>query len=1571
MKLSSSDTVNGFARHFRQIAFLLLFSGAVPLFVNNALAQGAAVRGPAPLGDRPIMSELMGETGPNVLVIYDNSGSMSRASMPDTIDHQFGAVDYYLQFTDGAVNNYNGSYTSRATKELDTPNSLTSASRKIAIASKVARDVYTHPVNLIPGFNRLAYNPTVTYSPPQVVGGFANLPAWAKTIYGTDSTGGADVVTYPDMNKQNTNNWTRVPTTGSVNSNNEYWQDWPLGTSGNTVRITNLISTVPQYNCGPNYVGSSCTIAQRFVMPRGGQSNFYLEVSTSNNNTNSEYIRKLKRYFPNIDDPEIAELFTFYCNDSGNTFVDNNGDGKSRLAGLTWRGCQTMALPLHYYKSSVKWCKAENKAATSAIYNKTTRDPFFPGYSSPSNSTRHGFGDGKDCVADTDPKFTKKVYPYPYFHYPYGDHPSINKYDNTKFNPFIPVVLDLSDAGAGRTYEHHYLNDQGDLGIIKRTRDDEVTNYLNWFVYYSTRQYAVKTIASRVFKDVSPYMHMGFVRLNDISTSGSVSPSGPNLPLRQFHDNTEDKQRSTFYNRLFNAAYSGSTPTLQALIGARALFNKTNRGYGNWNTAPILFGCQRNSVLLITDGTWDNYSSSSSPAQGDFDEKLKNVLPENVKVYGANLAAGNPWPLPIRGTAQNPLKITMADVALYNWVTVLQPGIAKNSRGEYQVPPTISDPATWPHLNLDVIAYSVEGSLPAANQEETIKRIIAGSSSGGLDWPTIPGGKYEPEKADDTWHATINGFGRFFSSRTPEEFEGALRSWVHDSTMVSGTGANAAFQNVNIGGEPFAFVPSYAHGWSGDLKKVEIDLDTMEQKKSPEYVWSASEKLKEMLEPKPGIPEPWRTERKIYTLPYDGNTITNDLIEFKYPEPGDILKLSTYQLNTLGATIDTQKSMIAYLRGDSSNEGTGPGKYRQRTGPLGDIVNSEPVYVGRPYKPYDETKNAGYAAFKASHATRDGVVYVGANDGMLHAFDAKSGKELWAYIPTNFFRSAAQGGLAALASTSWQGELSDDLPQEYLDAWKCVEDLDEDSPSPLDKYGYCPGYGPVCPDSVRIPNEFGRCPGFEAADDVPAKNCDANKKDAWNNCPPIDLSGSGGGGGEMFFHRYYVDATPRVMDAVGGCDKEGKGCAWKTVLVSGLGKGGTSYFALDITDPHNPKSLWEFTDKNMGYTYGRAIIVKTKATKKNGQLKDKNGRLIDDGNWVAIMPSGYNNGTGKGQPKKGDGIARIHMVKLVNDGNDGLSDIDITELLTPDDIKVVAGHGTRAWPAGMGHIVGFVDYETDQTVRVVYGGDQRGMLWRFILESPPGSSDQDMKDWKGSKLGYHLRDNTSKHSWQPVSTEPTNAVDSQGRRWVFVGTGRLTSVADQRSTIKNTMYGYLDGTWDPVSGSAKDSTRNKYDFTNRNSNYMKDVNTGPPWGRVEPGYGSGNWAWAGGWFHDLPDGYHVIAAPDAFLGVLVYAATTYDDAAKDCDDDSAHSIIYIRDIDNAGLIATIPFEGAITGLRFVAHTTGAGKSKTTEVYLAVAGAKGNVRLRKVTKDIEKGGVKPKGEAKRNFMRIID
>ncbi|MES2317715.1 MAG: PilC/PilY family type IV pilus protein [Pseudomonadota bacterium] len=91
------------------------------------------------------------------------------------------------------------------------------------------------------------------------------------------------------------------------------------------------------------------------------------------------------------------------------------------------------------------------------------------------------------------------------------------------------------------------------------------------------------------------------------------------------------------------------------------------------------------------------------------------------------------------------------------------------------------------------------------------------------------------------------------------------------------------------------------------------------------------------------------------------------------------------------------EARTAYLRGERRRElGQSGGWFRKRDGVLGDVVHSVPLIVGAP--PASVTGD-GHEAYRKQAGGRGTTVYVGANDGMLHAFAAADGAELFAYVP--------------------------------------------------------------------------------------------------------------------------------------------------------------------------------------------------------------------------------------------------------------------------------------------------------------------------------------------------------------------------------------------------------------------------------------------------------------------------------------------------------------------------------------------------------------------------------------------
>jgi len=102
----------------------------------------------------------------------------------------------------------------------------------------------------------------------------------------------------------------------------------------------------------------------------------------------------------------------------------------------------------------------------------------------------------------------------------------------------------------------------------------------------------------------------------------------------------------------------------------------------------------------------------------------------------------------------------------------------------------------------------------------------------------------------------------------------------------------------------------------------------------------------------------------------------------------------------------TYSDIVNFVRGERINEYP-TGALRLRYSVLGDIIHSNPEYVGAPEA---DITDSSYISFINANINRAARVYVGANDGMLHAFDAATGDEVWAYIP-----SSVIGDLSKLA----------------------------------------------------------------------------------------------------------------------------------------------------------------------------------------------------------------------------------------------------------------------------------------------------------------------------------------------------------------------------------------------------------------------------------------------------------------------------------------------------------------------------------------------------------------------------
>jgi type IV pilus assembly protein PilY1 len=195
----------------------------------------------------------------------------------------------------------------------------------------------------------------------------------------------------------------------------------------------------------------------------------------------------------------------------------------------------------------------------------------------------------------------------------------------------------------------------------------------------------------------------------------------------------------------------------------------------------------------------------------------------------------------------------------------------------------------------------------------------------------------------------------------------------------------------------------------------------------------------------------WDTGRTILTYKPSA-TLGSRGIPFRWPAtypglPGsnemDIAQSSLVNSDIAGNPDGYGAQRVKWLRGNASNEGGTCGtctpSFRSRpTSKLGDLIHSAPSYVAVPNSGYpDSFEGAAYSAFAVANANRAPTIYVGANDGMLHAFDARTGVETLAYVPTAVYRNLGALTTQRLAQTS-----SDPTPhQYYVDGSPTVGDV--------------------------------------------------------------------------------------------------------------------------------------------------------------------------------------------------------------------------------------------------------------------------------------------------------------------------------------------------------------------------------------------------------------------------------------------------------------------------------------------------------------------------------------------------
>lgn len=936
--------------------------------------------------------------------------------------------------------------------------------------------------------------------------------------------------------------------------------------------------------------------------------------------------------------------------------------------------------------------------------------------------------------------------------------------------------------------------------------------------------------------------------------------------------------------------YTNATVYRNCTTSVSAWTNVSTCSITNWSAGGTRTACQYSAWSpWSTVSTCTDVIQSAGPV--DFDVAMAKRC-QTVTVSGGN-------------------SDTLADVAAYYYNTDLRSPTASDGTGTCtgpiippyttandlcanNVPPNGRDTKATQHMTTFTLGLGALGkmlfsptywtdtfgdfnSVKSGTTADPTNGVCSWMTSGNrCVWPNPSADN--PANIDDLWHAAVNGRGSYFSASDPASLASGLGATL--ATIVQtprpGTGAAAASSNPNISaGDNYVFSSYYVSGdWYGELFRQRFDIET--KTLNPYIDWSARANIDcatttwqaskayvtgniyrngttcyyvntdyvsdvtfgttdtaktDVVSYAPiTCTTPWAanttypvggmftnggscyfviksytsaanfsltdtqntnsayvggvmTSRNIYTkgssglvsflwdnlsatqkayftaptLTYTAGTPSSGLSQFCTPAGGACLS-STAQSNTTVATGGAAgEALINYLRGDRTNEGT---FFRARKHVLGDIVSSEARYVKTPLFSYTDN---GYVEFKTLMASRRGAVYVASNDGMLHAFDAESGKELWAYIP--------------------------DLVLPKL---------------------------------------------HELADNNYAQE-----------------------------HQFFVDGTPETGDICPGAPTSTcSDSQWRTILVGGLNRGGKGYYALDITDPSNPALLWEYTDANMGYSYGNPTITKL----RNGQ-------------WVVLLTSGYNNA---------DGIGRLYVL----------------DAYTGSLIRTISTNvGTPSTPSGLTRISALsTTAATNNTSLMVYGGDLLGNLWRFDINGDIGASGYD------AQLLTTFLDASGVP--QPITARPSLNMYN-GQPLVYIGTGSYLGLTDISSTQSQTMYAVKDNLGSVTLPNPRLSTSQ---FVAQTLTLGTCPNGSEP--TCSPGENvkmisptlTVDWTTKNGWYVDfLTPGERANTDPTLVLGSLVFTTNTPNNASVEpCGQvapDTSASWFYSLDFATGGAVS--------------------------------------------------------------------
>jgi type IV pilus assembly protein PilY1 len=950
---------------------------------------------------------------------------------------------------------------------------------------------------------------------------------------------------------------------------------------------------------------------------------------------------------------------------------------------------------------------------------------------------------------------------------------------------------------------------RADCSFAPCTYTQEMTNYANWYGYYRTRIMMMKTAAGLAFYDLDDKFRVGFITINP----GSPVSSSKYIALNTFNTSQKSSWYSTFYSQTTN----NSTPLREALSRVGRHYARvttginSGMGFGAGSVNPqgtsdsVIASCQKNFALLTTDGYWNGNGGQKTDGTSMDDQDHTAARPffdgPSVNSSGAKSSG------------------TLADVAYYYYINDLRPEVLVSGEDvwENNVAPTGTDTATWQHMTTFTLGLGLDGTLDYQSNYDAVPPPAgdyADIVNGTKNWPAPPSGGNEEKALDDLWHAAVNGRGKFFSARNPTVLAASLAEALGKLNSVNGAGAAAATSNLQpVAGDNWAFTAEYQTvDWYGDVKARTIDL--VGGIISSVGLWSARDLLDTKCTGSNCVSG--ATNRTIYTFTSDTANFSAKVKPFKWTNaagtnyPTDTSLTTTEQAyfnpsqfttSNLWSGVQsgaaTAASVVDYLRGDRSNEDSGASLATDLYRKRTHVLGD--IISAQPVyikaPPFAYSDN-GYSAFQTAQAGRRGTLYIAANDGMIHAIETDPDNS--PYFQINGITTAS------------------------------------------------------------------------IADDTFSPGTNDGGGERWAFIPTRVLQNLYRLGQRNYTHRWFVDGTPIVEDICqatatgsGSLTSPAYACpgssSWKTILVGGLNGGGRGYYALDVSDPLNPKGLWEFnardpsvtacaatvaaavgqsSDCDLGLTYGNPIITKLPLGNTNS------------GKWVVIVSSGYNNYPtvdGTSTTSGGDGNGYLYIL-------DAFTGTIIEKIKTCSGTPGTSGASpafSDADPCGFTKINTYhplKDEKVDNSPVRVYGTTIKGEVWRIDLtqqSAPRAFLVASLKDASGVA--------------QPITTPPEmflpTGLDTivYSNPWeapaaIYIGTGRYLGVPDKTDLQHQSIYAIKD-----IPGSTTTLTNARTSMQSRTfQTEFTDTASGQQRRNITGGTSNAFTA-SSGWYVDFPD----------------------------------------------------------------------------------------------------------------------